>query len=453
MELAQRLATYAKSLSFENLAEKVVHEAKRRVLDALGCAIGAFDAEPVKIVREISKNVKGKKQATILGTRYKTTPELATFVNGTMIRYLDFMDTYFFNGEIVHPEDNLAAIFSVAESEKLSGKDIILSTVLAYETCCRFVDFANIRKRGWDHVIWITISSALVASKIIGLSTDKMSQALSLAITSNIPLRQIRVGRLSMWKGLAVAYASMAGVFATNLARHGITGPNEIFEGKHGFFNQITGKSSLSIDKFCSDGKNFKILQAHMKKYPVEINAQSAVEAAFELRSKIKIHEIKQINVYTSTPSYEIIADKEKWNPTNRETADHSLPYIVCVALVDGEITEKQFSLKRISDPKLRELMQKTTVQSSEECDKNYYPGIPNRVEVLMNSGEKFSSNIIYPRGSYKNPMNDDEVEDKFRNLTKKFLTKSQRDRIVTAVWNLEKIKDLSRLFSLVKVK
>ncbi len=454
MSIAENLAEYTISLKYQDLGKEAVHEAKRRILDALGCAIAAYNSGPVKQLRALSRDIKSKRGSTLLGTRFKTTPELATFVNSSMVRYLDYMDTYFYNGEIVHPEDNLAAILSVAESEKKSGRDVLLATVLAYEVCCRLVDFANIRKRGWDHVIWITMSSALAASKLMGLSKEKAAQALSIGITSNIPLRQIRVGGLSVWKGLAVAYSSMAGVFSTRLAGSGITGPNEIFEGQHGFFNPITGKSDLTLENFCRKGNGFKILEAHIKKYPAEINSQSAIEAAFNIRNKIgNFNQIKEINIVTFTTAYEIIADKEKWHPTNRETADHSLPYIVCVALLDGEISEKQFSTRRIFDKKIKDLIDKVKVYPSQEFDREYYPGMPTSVEVVMNSDEKYSSKVVHPRGNYKNPMNDEELEKKFRELAQKHLKERQIQDCLDFIWNLEKQKNVSNLLSKFLIK
>ena len=454
MSVAEELAKYSYSLSYDDLDARIVHEAKRRIIDTVACAIGAFDAEPVKIVRDFSRDVSTKKAATIFGAQIQTTPELATFVNTTMSRYLDFMDTYFYNGEYVHPEDNIASIIAVAESEKRTGKDVILAIVMAFEACCRLAEFANIRKRGWDHVIWLTISSTLAVSRLMGLPTDKTAQAISIGITNNIPLRQIRVGGLSMWKALAVADSTMAGVFAVNLAGRGITGPEQVFEGKNGFFNQVTGATDLSVDKFCRSGANFKILESHIKKYPAEYNSQSAIEAALDLRKKIgNRRNIKGINIRTFTPGYEIIADKEKWYPANRETADHSLPYIVCVALVDGEITEKQFSEERIADPELRALVRKVDVRPDPECDKDYYPGTPSIVEVVMDSGERYSSKVIHPRGSYRNPMSDQEIEEKFKNLVNPYLTPGQIGECLEMLWNLEKQADISKLVSKFVVK
>jgi len=451
-DFARKLSDYAHSLSYDDLSEKTIHEAKRRVLDTLGCAIGAYNAFPVKAVRQMALQVNGS--STLIGTNHKTTIELATFVNTTMSRYLDFMDTYFHAGEIVHPEDAIASIFAVAEAEGRNGRDVITSTVLAYEIACRFIDFATIRTRGWDHVIWITMASSLATSKLMNSSPEKMANALSIAVANNIPLRQTRIGGLSMWKGLTVAYASMAGTFAADLAKRGITGPHQIYEGEKGFYNQVAGKRGLSIKKFCRHGDKFRIHDVHIKKYPAEINSQSAIDAAFEVRKKIhNFNDIKKIIIYTYRSSYEIIADKSKWHPKNRETADHSLPYIVCAALLWGKITEEEFTMKKITDPKIRKLLDKTEVIHSAECDRDYYPGMSNIVEVTLKNGTKLRSKVIHYRGSSKNPMSDGELEEKFRELARKFLTTKQIDDAVKSIWNLEKERDISRLLAHFVVK
>jgi 2-methylcitrate dehydratase len=432
------------------MPEKTVHEAKRRVLDTLGCAIGSYNAFPIKAVRQMALQVNGP--STIIGTKHKSTIELASFVNTSMSRYLDFMDTYTHAGEYVHPEDAIASILAVAEAGKRTGRDVIASTVLAYEIACRFVDFATIRTRGWDHVIWITMASSLSTSKLMRIPPEQMANALSIAVANNIPLRQIRIGGLSMWKGLTVAYASMAGTFASDLASRGITGPHQIYEGEKGFFNQVTGKKGLSIKKFSK--KNFRIHDVHIKKYPAEINSQSAIDAALQVRKKIRsINDIQKLVVYTYRSSYEIIADKSKWRPKNRETADHSLPYIVCAALLWGRITEDEFTMKKITDKRIKKMLDKTEVIHSAECDRDYYPGMPNIMEVVLKNKTKIRSKVIHYKGSSRNPMSDQELEEKFRDLAKKFLTKKQTDNAVKIVWNLEKEKSVTRLLAHFAVK
>ena len=450
MDIAHQLAEYSNNLRYVDISEKVIHEAKRKIIDALGCAIAASNAEPVKVLKKIAKNVKGN--STILGTKIKTSAELATFTNGAMVRYLDFMDTYFYDGEYVHPEDNLSAILTAAESSKSSGKDLLLVTVLSYEISCRLVDYANIRNRGWDHVIWITISTAASAAKLLKINVEKIAEAISIAIASNIPLRQIRIGELSNWKGLAAPYAAKAGLLAAILAKEGITGPRDIFEGEHGFFARVSGKSSLDISKFCKKGNKFKIKEAHIKKYPAEYNSLSAIEAALTLRkriSKTDFKKIRKIKISTFSAAYQIISDKKKWLPTNRETADHSMPYIVCVALLDGTISERQFSRKRINSPDIKKLIQKVSVSESSQCNADYYPGTPNKVEIVLQNGKTFSEKVIHPRGSYKNPMTDQEVEEKFKKNVRKFLSSTKAEKVLKFLWNIEKQKDVRKLFSL----
>jgi 2-methylcitrate dehydratase len=449
MTVSEKLAEYVNSVDFADLDERVVHEAKRRIIDSYGCAIGAFNAAPVKGAREIAESVISKNPATILGTSHKTSPELAAFTNTTMSRYLDFMDTYFFKGEIVHPEDNIASLVAVAESEKRDGKDLILSIVLAYEIACRFVDFANIRKRGWDHVIWDTIATSASASRLMGLSEPEAANAISIGVSSNIPLRNIRVGKLSVWKCPAVSYATMAGIFSCRLARSGITGPEEVFEGKMGFFDQVTGKSGLNIGKFAKHGKGFKIMEVHLKKYPAEINSQSAIDAALKIRKEVNdISSISRVKIETFTTAYEIIADKAKWYPKNRETADHSLPYIVCAALTDGEITERQFTTKKINDPEIRRLLRKTTVRATKECDREYCPGMPNKVTAFTKSGKSYTAKVVHHRGSYRNPMSDAEVEEKFMGIVKKYLADRQAEKGLNALWNMEKQKNIGKVLA-----
>src|SRR5713226_7267456 len=202
--IAERLAEYAFNLKYEDLPEVTVQETKKRIVDGLGCAVGAFEEEPVKIARKIGVSVQSTKPATMLGTQAKTSVDLASFVNGIMVRYFDFNDTYL-SKEPAHPSDNIGACLSVAESEKLSGRDFILALALAYEIQCRLCDAADIRHKGWDHVCYGSVSTALASGRLMGLNSEKMTQAVNLALNSHIAMRQVRAGELSMWKGCSFA--------------------------------------------------------------------------------------------------------------------------------------------------------------------------------------------------------------------------------------------------------
>ena len=242
--IADRLAEYTKSLRYDDLPPAVVHEVKRRLLDSLGCAFGAWNAPPCRIARKLAQSVKLAHGATLWGTSHKTVPDLATFANGALVRYLDFNDTYLAK-EPAHPSDNIAAVLAVGEAARASGQLVIQAIALAYEVQCRLCDAASLRLRGWDHVTYGPFSSALAAAKVMKLSKAKTLQAINLAGVANIALRQTRVGDLSMWKACAFSNAARNGVFAAMLARQGMTGPAPIFEGEKGFMNLVSGPFDL----------------------------------------------------------------------------------------------------------------------------------------------------------------------------------------------------------------
>src|SRR5207244_3777550 len=266
-----------------------------------------------------------------------------------MVRYFDHNDTYL-SKEPAHPSDNIGPCFSVAESERGTGKDLLLSIILAYEIQCRLCDAADIRHRGWDHVCYGLPSTALAASKLMELDNKKMTQAMNLALNSHITMRQVRAGELSMWKGCSFANAARNGVFSALLAREGMTGPSPIFEGEMGFFNQVSGPFEMNIDDFGGKNGSFKIAETYLKFFPAEIHSQTSIWAALEVRKEIeKPEDIVSVEIASHEAGYTILGkDAEKWNPLTKETADHSLPYIVGVALLEGKIDNSTYSEKKL---------------------------------------------------------------------------------------------------------
>lgn len=453
MFLADRLAEYTNQLSFEKLPAEAVLEAKRRVIDALGCAMGAYDAEPAQIARKVAQLSSNPNGATVLTTGHKTSPDLAAFASGVMMRYLDFNDTYL-SKEPAHPSDNIAAVLAVAEAEKKGGKDIITAIVLAYEIQCRLCDAASIRARGWDHVTYGAFSAGLAAGKLYGLSQQQLVHVQGLAATPNNALRQTRVGELSHWKGCAFANASRNAVFAATLAKHGMTGPSEIFEGEMGFWAQVSGPFDLAPMGGEDGNPHFMINQTYVKHFPAEYHSQSAIEAALELRAQIGADNIDQkiesITIESFDAAVDIIAGfAEHWAPKSRETADHSMPYCVSAALIDGDITLDTFSDARIQEPKLRALIQKVKVNRNTEMTAGYPEGIPNLLVIKTTDGKEYSKKISYPLGHNRNPMNDVDIEKKFRSLALRWMSEANADRILKALWSLETCTDISQVMAL----
>lgn len=445
--ISGQLAAFAHRLSFDDLPEEVVYEVKRRVIDSIGCALGAFDSEPPGIVREVAGTVQSRTPATILGTLQKSAPDMAAFANGTMIRYLDYNDTYL-SKEPAHPSDNIAAALAVAEAEGCSGRDLITAILIGYEIQCRLCDAAALRTRGWDHVTYGALSTALVAAKLMVLSESQMVHALGLAGVPNVALRQTRVGELSMWKGSAFANVARNGIFAALLARQGMTGPSPLFEGERGFFRQLTGP--FELPSFGEKGQPFKIMDTYIKFYPAEYHAQSAIEAALLLRTKFSPEEISAVEVKTFDVAVEIIGkDPEKWRPQSRETADHSLPYLVAVAFMDGEVGLGQFTDARIEDARLQLMIQKVTVTEDPELSKTYPEAMPNRIEVKTVYGEFHTLTVTYPKGHPKRPLSDQELEKKFMALAEPVLPAGQTRRLLDEIWRLDSIRTLDDLFTL----
>ncbi len=448
--LAQRLAEYSCSLRFEDLPAEAVHEVKRRFIDSIATAVGAMHAEAFNIARRVALRFDCMAGATLFGGG-RSSVEWATFVNGLLIRYLDYNDTYL-SLEPAHPSDNLAAVLSVGDMRGIGGRELITAAVLAYEIQCRFCDASSLRKHGVDHVTYGALSSCAAACKLLKLDAVRTAHALGIAGVCNVALRQTRAGELSMWKGCAFANAARNGVFAALLAADGLTGPAPIFEGELGFFNLVT-RESFDLPKLGGHGEPFMINGTYIKFWPAEYHSQSAIDAAFQLRSEIgNIENIESIDIHTFNAAVDIIGkDPEKWRPKTRETADHSLPYCTAVALMDGAVTDAQFEESRFTDPVLLDLVAKIKLHRDAELNERYPKGgIPNRLTVKLKDGRQLVKQVDFPRGHAGNPMTDAEVEQKFRSTVEPRYGRERADRILAVCWALENLAEAGELLRFV---
>ena len=448
--LADRFADYAVRLRFDDLPAAVVHEARRRFIDSIATAVGAMPAEAHAVARRCALRVQSQPGAGLFGGG-RSSVEWATFVNGLLIRYLDYNDTYL-SLEPAHPSDNLAAVLAVGDMVGAGGKDMIVAAVLAYEIQCRLCDAASLRKNGIDHVTYGAISSCLAACKLLGLDATRTAHAIGIAGVCNMALRLTRAGELSMWKGCAFANAARNGVFAALLAAEGLTGPAPIFEGELGFMKLVT-RTPFEVPHLGGvDGKPFMMTETYIKFWPAEYHSQSAIDAALQLRSEIgDMRKIQSIDIHTFNAAVDIIGkDPEKWRPKTRETADHSLPYCTAVALMDGDVTDAQFAESRFTEPGVVELTNKIQIHRDAALNERYPHGIPNRLTVTLTDGRKLVKEVEFPRGHARNPMTDAEVERKFRSLVEPRYGKARADQILAACWELEKLPHAGDLIRLV---
>src|SRR5438046_7018512 len=453
--LAHRLGDYACALRFEDLSKQVVHEVKRRVIDSLGCALGAWNEEPCAIARKVALDFSAEQGATIFGTNHKAPPDWAAFANGCCIRYFDYNDTYL-SKEPAHPSDNIAAALAIAESVGATGRELITAIALAYEVQCRFCDAASIRARGWDHVTYGAFSTALAGANLMKLDPKKTRHAVNIAGVAGAAIRQAGVGELSHWEGVAFANAARHGVFSALLARAGMTGPGPIFEGQMGLEKQLGVSLGNVAEKFAvpfgetEDGPASMILRTSIKFWPAEYHSQSAIEAALFLRGEIgDPARVRAMTIESHDASVDIIgSEPEKWKPETRETADHSLPYITAIALIDGEVTEKQFQPERFTDPKIWKFLENVTVQRNDELSSLYAKAVANIVHVALQDGRELTKRVDYPLGNALNPVSDKQLEGKFNALVVPGLGESRAKKIVDLAWKLGEAKGVDELMS-----
>ena len=449
--LAHQLADYACALRFEELSKEVVHEVKRRVIDSIGCALGAWKEEPFVIARRVAADFSAKHGSTIFGTDHKAPPDWAAFANGCAIRYFDFNDTYL-SKEPAHPSDNISAALAVAESVGASGRELITAIALAYEVQCRLCDAASIRARGWDHVTYGTFSTALACAHLMKLDPAKTRHAVNIAGVAGAAMRQARAGELSHWKGVAFATAARHGVFSALLASHGMTGPAPIFEGEMGFEKQLGVSLGNVGEKF--RGSPAMILKTSIKYWPAEYHSQSAIEAALFLRSQIDdLSKIKGVVIESHDASVDIIgSEPEKWKPKTRETADHSLPYITAIALIDGEITDRQFEPGRFKDPEVWTFLENVNVERNAELSAMYPDAVGNIVHVDLADGRRLTKRVDYPLGNAKNRLKDSAVEGKFLGLVERIIGESRAKKITELVWKLDEAKNVDALMQAMRM-
>lgn len=445
--LARRLARYACDLSIEDIPEAVVACVRRRFLDSLACILGAYGAKPVEAAIAVAAQMQ-QPVASVFGTDLRTTPELAAFANGIMVRYLDYNDGYM-GLEPGHPSDSIPACLALAEAEGARGSELIVAIVIAYEIQMRLQDAASLNKRGWDHVNYINVSMAAAAARLMRLDEEQAEQAINIALSAHLAMRQVRSGSLSDWKGCSAANAARNAIFAANLARHGMSGPAPVFEGEMGFFRQVTGEFVLDVERFGHrDNGDFAILRSLTKTFPTNGELHTAVWAALELRMQIAdLGDVEAIHIDTSEFNRRVLADPEKWLPTTRETADHSLPYNVARALLDGDITLDSYSPQRIADPRAIALMERTTVSEDPALTRIFPRHLANRVSVTLSSGEELTSEIISGPGSLELPMSDADFERKFQRMALPHLDTAAQVRVLEFVSCLEHQANFEALF------
>jgi len=448
--LADRLAAYADSLRYDDLDAATVERVKSHVIDTLGCGIAAFDEAPVLICRDVAF-APADGASTVIGTNRRSTPELASFANGAAFRYYDLNDAYASaTFGTVHPSDHIAACLAVAESEHASATELITAIVLAYEINCRLLDALDAATRGWDAPVLSLPAVALAAGKLMKLSPAKLAQAVNLALNDHIPMGQTRAQTNSDWKGFADAEAGRNAIFAAMLARGGLTGPAPIFEGRKGFFELVSTRAEVEVDNFGRRDVPFRIHQCGVKAYPAVIYTQTAILAGIDVAKEVgNLERVAAIEIATTRRGYEQTGrDREKWTPENRDTADHSLPYITARAMFDGDIDNGSYAPNKLRDSRILAFMQKITVKEDPGFASPKGNAPSTRLTVTLDDGRRITRQVDNMPGFPGQPMNRTDIERKFRSNVSKSWPKERTDTILQSLWALEQADDVRSLLS-----
>ncbi|MDN6438248.1 MAG: MmgE/PrpD family protein [Corynebacterium nuruki] len=449
MTEVQDLAAFVEKASLDDLSPEALEQLKIRVLDTLGVAVGALDAEPIVAIRGLLDDLGGTEQSTLIGGG-KTTPERAAFFNSALSRYLDFMDAYLAKGETNHPSDNFGAVLAAAEAVDASGADLLTAFAVAYQVHARLSDVAPVRDLGFDHTTQGAFAAAAAAAKAFGLPADQIANAAAMAGTANVALRVTRTGNLSNWKGLAYPHVAKEGTWSAMLASRGITGPEEVFEGNKGF-KDLAGHYELDW----STENLERVTRSIIKKYNAEIHSQSALDAALKLREEHSIDpsRIAKIELTTFDVAYSIIGGGEEGSKQlvrTKEEADHSLPWMLAVALLDGELNPGQYAPERIVADDVQDLMKKVTITPDQALSDRFPDEMPAVVTITLDDGTEYTREDAAYDGFFTQPLDWDGARRKFDALTTPFADQALRDGISDLVHDLEhhRVAELTALLA-----
>ena len=442
------MARWATDLSYDDLGEQAIHEAKRYLLDSLGCAFGGYRQEDARIALAVLKEVGGDCSATVIGSGEKTDPVSASLANALMVRVMDYNDIYW-QQDPSHPSDIIPAAMACGERAGRNGMDLIVGIVLGHEFKMRLCEaaFPGISERGWHHATLTAFVSPIVASWMLGLTWEQCQHAIGISASRHCTLGAVTAGKLTMMKNTVDPMATQSGVLAALLAEKGYTGPEHVIDGKEGLAHCYgpEWKLEVLVDGL---GESWRIERCGMKAFPTEALTHAPISAVLDIviENDLAPEVVEKVHIRSLARAADILADPSKYDPRSKETADHSLPYVIAAAVADRQVTPAQFEQDKIMDPRIREQLHKVEVVADPAIEA-VFPKL-QRVIVTIHTtdGREFTKQLDYPKGDPRNPLTDQEVEEKFDALASPVLSDEARKRLKDAVWGLEKVGAVSEL-------
>jgi 2-methylcitrate dehydratase len=454
MTQVEAIAKYAVRASFDDLSVESRRQLPIHILDSLSCSIAALGAGPVDACRAQVAEFGGSGPSALIGGG-QTNPIYAAFWHTALVRYVDFMDNILAQTETAHTADNFGVALTIADYVGGNGRDLMLAVALGYTVQSRFVDHANFMTRGLDHTSQLAFSHNAAAGRLLGMSEQQIGHAMAMAAVSDASFAVVRAKPLSQWKGLASAQSALGAMNALFLARRGVEGPLQVIEGPLGIDHLLGMKINIDWDKEGYEG----VVGSTIKKYNSMIHTQSAVHCMVELAkaNKVDPEKVTSIEAEVFQLAYDFagggLYGVDKVIST-KEQADHSLPYLLAVALIDGDVMPAQFNPERIIKPDVRALLKKVSVKPNDEFTQQYPKKMPAKITVRLQGGKVIQHEVQDYPGLASRPFTWEEVVQKFDTLVAGRIDEGLSGEIKNAVRSVENIqvRDLMKLLGSIRV-
>lgn len=443
----QALANYVHGLQFAELPAQAVHEARRRIVDSVACAAAGF-AEPFcQQMQAMAARYAGPLTARLWGSGQSTSVEMAAFTNGTLLRYLDLSDTVLSSSN-GHPSDMMGGLVAVAEATDSPGRELVVAVVAAYEVYVSLCDAVGMAVKGVDQGTAAAVGMAAGAARLLGLDAMQTAHALSLCLAANVHLYNVRCGELSDWKGCGGPNGARNGVFAALMAQAGMTGPSDVVQGRGGL------QSILGAFEWCVGQGMPLIVNTHLKRHPVCYHGQSAVDAALVLREQVAASAVQSIQIETYEAAYQAMgSDAQRWAPRNRETADHSLPYAVATAWLDGQLLSSAYGPEQLARSDVQAFMGRISVVRSSAMTQAFPAQAQTRISVTDRQGQVHSYLQPNPRGHAHDPMTDTELQAKFVDLFAPWGDEVHAHHVLQVLWQVDALASTRELVDVLVAK
>jgi 2-methylcitrate dehydratase len=451
---AEAIAAFASRTTYEDLTPERRERLKVSLLDSLACAINALGAQPIEACRNQALEFGGPGgRCTLIGGG-RANVVYAAFYNTALVRYVDFMDSYLAGAELCHPSDNTGAVLAASEHAGRSGKDFLTALAIAYQVESRLTAAAPFMASGFDFTTQLSFSLAAGVSKALELDVAKTAAAIEICGDSGIPLLVLRTTPISEWKGLSSSQAALGCVHAVLLASRGVTGPKYVIEGPNGLAQALDQPIRVDWERESLDVFDRLVLKSYNSAAPT----QSSIYCMLELH---KAHafdpaRVESIEADVFQDAYDFTGGGRfgpKTNVHTKNDADHSLPYLLAVAALDGDVQPAQLTAQRINKPDVQDLLRKVKVRPDDAFTARYPGEVPSRVTVRLKGGQSYSHEVNDYPGFATRPFTWEESARKFDNLAAGRADSGLCREIKDAAHSLESIQvaDLMKLLGRLK--